>query len=109
MADENEVQNPYDPEEIRNFDVVGICDRVSRIVYELVESESASVNMMSVDDLKRLDAAINALNAYVQAINEEERLDLPHSYPAMYKIQYITKELNWRAWPTGWCAISAAC
>ena len=92
MADDaNEVSNIYDPDSCRNFDVVGVVDRINRVLYELCTSESAVTNDFNADDQKRYLTMTNEIDQYIQVIVEQSRLDLPHSYPAMYHFNYITQ------------------
>ena len=90
----NEVANLYDPESCRNFDVVGVVDRLDRVLYELCTSESAVTNEYNVYDQERFLTMWGEVNAYIGVINAQERLDLPHSYPAMYSFNYITQQAN---------------
>lgn len=93
MADDaNEVENIYVPTTCRNFDVVGVVDRINRTLYELCTSESAVTNDFNEYDLNRYLTMTSEINQYVGVIQDQERLDLPHSYPAMYHFNYITKD-----------------
>lgn len=96
MADDaNEVENIYMPESCRNFDVVGVVDRINRLLYEQCTSESAVTNDFNEYDQERFLTMIGEVNQYIGVIQEQERLDLPHSYPAMYHFNYVTqKALN---------------
>ena len=96
MADDaNEVANMYDPDSCRNFDVVGVVDRLDRVLYELCTSESAVTNDFNKYDRERYTTMTSEVDQYIKVVQEQERLDLPHSYPAMYHFNYITsKALN---------------
>ena len=98
MAD-NEVENIYEPEQVRNFDVTGAVDRIDRTLYELCTSESAMTNDFNEYDQKRFLANWKEVNTYVTAIMGQDRLDLPHSFPAMYHFRYMSKAagLDWEA------------
>jgi hypothetical protein len=96
----------YDPESCRNFDVVGVVDRLDRTLYELCTSESAVTNEYNVYDQERFVTMWGEINTYIGVIAEQERLDLPHSYPAMYHFNYLTQQatnpqtgqpINWEA------------
>ncbi len=91
MAD-NEVENIYEPESCRNFDVTGVVDRLDRILYELCTSESAVTNDFNQYDQVRFTDMWGEVNTYINAIQEQERLDLPHSFPAMYHFRYVSKD-----------------
>ena len=90
MSNGNEVANLYDPDSCRNFDVVGVVDRVNRVLYELCTSESAVTNDFNKYDQERFLTMWGEIDGYIKVIQEQERLDLPHSYPAMYHFNYIT-------------------
>ena len=90
----NEVENIWDPADIRNMDVVGVCERIDRIMYEMSQSESAKLNSLEEYDIERIIQYNAALRIYVSTVNEANRMDLPHSYPAMYSIKYICSEGN---------------
>lgn len=87
----NEVADVYDPEACKNFDVVGAVDRLDRILYELVTSESATTNDFNEFDRTRFMNNWADVNRYIKAIQAQNRLDLPHSFPAMYHFKYYTK------------------
>ena len=92
MSNGNEVANLYDPEACRNFDVVGVVDRINRALYELCTSESAVTNDFNQFDQGRYLTMTGEIDQYIQVIGEQERLDLPHAYPAQYHFNYITKD-----------------
>jgi hypothetical protein len=93
MADDaNEVGNMYDPEKCRNFDVVGVVDRLDRTLYELCTSESAVTNDFNAYDRNRYTTMMSEINQYIITVQEQERLDLPHSYPAQYSYVFYTKD-----------------
>ena len=81
----------YEPTEIRNFDVVGVVDRIDRVTYELATSESARLNEMMPDDVIRFQRMWNDVNVYITTINNLQRCDLPHAFPAMYSFGYVSK------------------
>jgi len=92
MADDaNEVENIYNPDSCRNFDVVGVVDRINRVLYELCTSESAVTNDFNSYDQVRYLTMTGEIDQYIKVIGEQDRLDLPHSYPAMYTFNYITQ------------------
>ena len=91
MADSNELQSIYDPTHARNFDVVGAVDRLNRVLYELCTSESAVTNDFNEYDQTRFTAMWGEVDTYIQVVQDQERLDLPHSYPAQYAFNYITQ------------------
>lgn len=92
MADEQE--NLWEPASIRNMDVVGVCERIDRTMYEISQSESASLNSLEEYDLNRIISYNSALRTYVDVVNQANRMDLPHSYPAQYTIKYICNDAN---------------
>jgi len=98
MAD-NEVENIYEPESCRNFDVTGAVDRIDRCLYEMCTSESALTNDFNEYDQKRYLQNWDEVNTYITAIDSQNRLDLPHSFPAMYHFRYMSKDagLDWEA------------
>jgi hypothetical protein len=98
MAD-NEVENVYEPEAVRNFDVTGAVDRLDRTLYELCTSESALTNDFNEYDQKRYLTNWGEINTYINAIQGQDRLDLPHSFPAMYHFRYLSKDtgVDWEA------------
>ena len=92
MSEENEVENIYNPEECRNFDVTGVVDRLDRVLYGLCNAESATINEFTEDDIGRFRADWAEVNIYITSIMTIDRLDLPHSYPAMYHFRYVSKD-----------------
>jgi len=93
MAD-NEVEDIYQPEQCRNFDVTGVVDRLDRILYELCNSESATTNDFNEYDQARFTTMWGEVQTYITAIQAQSRLDLPHSYPAMYSFRYVSKDTS---------------
>ena len=98
MAD-NEVENIYEPTQCRNFDVTGVVDRLDRLLYELCTAESATTNDFNEYDQARYTTNWNEVNQYIDAIQGQNRLDLPHSYPAMYTFRYVsqTADVQWES------------
>ena len=98
MAD-NEVENIYEPVSCRNFDVTGAVDRLDRALYELCVAESAMTNDFNEYDRERFLANWKEVDTYVSAIQGQDRLDLPHSFPAMYHFRYVssTTGVDWEA------------
>jgi hypothetical protein len=90
----NEVSNIYEPPSCRNFDVTGAVDRLDRVLYELCTSESAVTNDFNEYDRNRFTANWAEVQTYISAIQSQDRLDLPHSFPAMYVFRYISKDTN---------------
>ena len=91
MADDaNEVANMYDPDSCRNFDVVGVVDRLDRVLYELCTSESAVTNEFNKYDRERYTTMTSEVDQYIKVVQEQERLDLPHSYfpNKLYNLDY---------------------
>ena len=88
------LQDPYDPDTVRNMDIVGLVERIDRYVFDMAEFESASLNEIISYDIERLEQYSRALRTYSSMISSASSMDLPHSYPHMYEIKYITKELN---------------
>ena len=95
----NEVSNIYQPEACKNFDVVGVVDRLDRVLYELCTSESATTNDFNEYDRKRFTTMWDEVNRYIKVIQEQTRLDLPHSFPAQYTFKYYTNNvpIDWEA------------
>jgi hypothetical protein len=91
MAD-NEVENIYDPASCENFDVCGVVDRLDRTLYELATCESATTNDFNEYDQTRFLTMWQEVETYVKAIQGQERLDLPHSFPAMYEFNFLTQQ-----------------
>lgn len=98
MAD-NEVGNIYDPSTCKNFDVTGCVDRLDRLLYELCTCESASTNDFMEYDQERYLTMWGEVNTYVKAIQQQKRLDLPHTFPASYTFRFYTQQagLDWEA------------
>jgi len=89
--------DPWEPKNCSNLNVPGIVERLDRTVYELLESESAHLNDMTADDLKRAQDNSTALRLYVDVIYKMKPLDLPHSFEAMYPIHYSTEGYDYNA------------
>ena len=88
----NEIENIYEPEKSRNFDVTGAVDRLDRILYELCVNESAHTNDFNEYDRERFSTQWGEVNTYITTIQNQTRLDLPHSFPAMYSFRYMSRE-----------------
>ena len=86
--------NPFEPAEVRNMDVVGIVERLDRSAFDVMEFESASLNEVTEYDLGRIRQYNAVLRTYASVINSSIDMDLPHSYPHMYQIKYITTNLD---------------
>lgn len=84
----------YTPVEVKNFDVVGVVDRIDRVTYEMATSESATLNEFMPDDIIRFMRMWNDVNQYITTIDGLARCDLPHSFPAMYSFGYVSKEAD---------------
>ena len=95
MADEQIEETVWEPDHVRNMDVVGIVERIDRTIYELMESESSELNSLEEYDVKRVLDYNTALRTYADVINAANRMDLPHSYPQMYAIKYITQGVDY--------------
>ena len=91
---ENEVENIYEPATCKNFDVTGVVDRLDRILYELCTNESAHTNDFNPYDQERFTTQWGEVNLYVTTIQEQTRLDLPHSFPAMYHFRFMSSEAS---------------
>jgi hypothetical protein len=89
--------DPWEPTAVSNLNVPGIVERLDRMVYEMLEGESAHLNDLLPDDIKRLIQNSAAIQTYVKVIFEGTALDLPHSYEAMYPIHYATKGYDYDA------------
>jgi hypothetical protein len=95
MADEQPEADVWTPDAVRNMDVVGIVERIDRIIYELMESESSNLNSLEDEDMTRVTEYNSSLRTYASVVNSSTRLDLPHSYPSMYDIKYVTKGVDY--------------
>jgi hypothetical protein len=88
-------QDPWQPTAVSNMYVPGIVERMDRMVYTMLESESSGLNDIVQGDLNRIEQDSAALQGYVKVLFDEGSLDLPHSYEAMYPIQYATLGYNY--------------
>ena len=88
------LSNPHEPTHVRNMDVVGIVERLDRASFDVMEFESASLNEVTEYDLARIRQYNAVLRTYASVVNSATNMDLPHSYPHMYEIKYITTDLN---------------
>ena len=95
MGAEQIEENVWEPDKVRNMDVVGAVERIDRTIYELMESESSMLNSLEEYDIERVLQYNAALRTYCAVINSANRMDLPHSYPGMFDIKYITKETDY--------------
>ena len=89
--------DPWQPNSVSNMNVPGIVERCDRLVYEMLESESARLNDILEDDLTRFKENGEALILYVETIYKLKPMDLPHSYEAMYPIHYATQDVDYDA------------
>ena len=80
----------WTPDQVRNLDVVGVVERIDKCMYEIMESESAMLNSIEEYDLERIKSYNAALRNYTEVVYKSNRMDLPHSYPSMYQIKYLT-------------------
>ncbi len=76
------------PMSVKNFDVVGVCDRVVRFAQEMILSTSSSYSEFTKHDRIRLESYIEAIDGYMVAFSKpEDPLDAPatspHDYPLM--------------------------
>ena len=88
------LEDPWEPETVRNMDVVGMVERIDRYAFDIMAFESSSLNEITTYDLERIQSYNEALRVYGSTINSSPVMDLPHSYPHMYQITYITKEMD---------------
>ena len=90
----NELDNPWEPKNIRNSDAVGAVERCDRYTYDLTKFESAIQNVITEFDMARIQSYISALRAYVNTLNSAPATDNPFSYPGMYRIEYLTENID---------------
>lgn len=95
MAQEQVEGDVWTPDHVRNMDVVGIVERIDRTIYELMESESSNLNSFEEYDIERAVSYNSSLRTYAAVVNDANRMDLPHSYPSMYEIKYITQGVDY--------------
>ena len=88
----NELDNPFEPKTSRNMDVVGIVERIDRYAYDICKFESATQNQITEYDMARIQQYNAALRTYVATLNDANKMDLPHSFPAMYDIRYLCED-----------------
>lgn len=86
--------DPWSPTSCRNMDVVGIVERWDKYTYEIMTSMSGTLNSIDEFDLERIQSYNKALRTYASVIFKSNRMDLPHTTPNMYNIQYLTQGLN---------------
>ena len=89
--------DPWVPNSVSNLNIPGIVERCDRLVYEMLESESARLNDILADDLQRFGDNGKSLRLYVDVIYGMAPMDLPHSYEAMYPIHYATQGVDYDA------------
>ena len=70
--------------EVNNHDVVGINDRINRVITEVYKSASGGVTAFSDADLERLNSYLDAMDAYHKWVIDSPELDLPESHPKSY-------------------------
>ena len=83
--------------EVTNHDVVGVNDRLNRIIVEVYKSASNSVTHYSDADLARLNSYLDAIDAYHKWVIDIPELDLPESHPKTYTLEappVVTKVEN---------------
>jgi len=94
MAANKDLTNPWSPSEVRNMDICGLVERIDRVIYETMTSESAALNELNSFDVQRQMDYSMALRTYASTMNSASVMDLPHSYPHMYKIHYVTESVD---------------
>lgn len=60
-----------------NHDVVGVLNRIGRFITELIRSDSANGNTMSVADKTRLTSYLDSADGYLAYVVAQPILDLP--------------------------------
>ena len=93
MAD-NELDNPWEPKNVRNMDVVGCVERADRYAFDMTKFESAMQNIITEFDMGRIQSYVGALRTYVNTLNSAPATDNPFSYPGMYHIEYLTENVD---------------
>ena len=87
--------SPYDVAEANNYDIIGGVERFDKIIGEIAQSESADGGANSSFDRTRVDTYNAALRAYMSTIAAQTgQVDLPHSYPTAYPIEYWSNTLD---------------
>jgi hypothetical protein len=94
MSNTTQLSNPWMPNEVRNMDICGLVERIDRVIYETMTSESASLNELNSFDIQRQMDYSSTLRTYASMMNSASVMDLPHSYPHMYKIHYLTETVD---------------
>jgi hypothetical protein len=67
--------------ELYNHDVYGLIRRARRFRYETVKAASSNLASVSTADFGRAKSFLNALNVYLDWIENQPQLDLPESAP----------------------------
>ena len=72
--------------EVLNHDVVGVNDRLNRVITEVYKSASSGVTQFSDADLDRLNSYLDAVDEYHKWVIDTPELDLPESHPKTYTL-----------------------
>ena len=87
--------SPYEVTEANNYDIIGGVERFDKVIGEIAQSESADGGANSSFDRTRIDSYNAALRAYMATIaSQTGQVDLPHSYPTLYPIEYWSNTLD---------------
>ena len=86
---------PFSVTSIRNNDLVGAVERIDICVAELARSESADSGGAQIFDRARIDMYNRQIDEYMNyVVAQTGKVDVPHTYPTYYDIDYISNELN---------------
>ena len=94
MSDDS-TTGPYSVVRGKNNDLVGLVERHDLVIAELARSESADSGGAQGFDRTRITAWNAQLRKNMEWIHGQNgRVDLPHTYPTYYSIQYISNTLE---------------
>lgn len=88
------VSNVYAVKSCSNLHVVSICERTDAIIKEVLLCESATANDLFEPDKVRIVAYNQELRDYVDWAKSRPKLDLPHSHPNTYVMDYCAYEVS---------------
>ncbi len=76
-----------EPAKTMNLDVVGLCNRMSRFIKEVLTSQSANASVVVKHDLLRMKSFSAAIRKYHEIAVSEYSLDAVETHPTEFELQ----------------------
>lgn len=72
---------------ILNHDIVGIHNRIVRMIYELYKSQSANSSGVNQFDADRIQSWLNDVRSRIDWTQKEPAVDLPETHPTQFELR----------------------